>query len=75
MAYTVEAGRVVFDEAPAEGAEVEIVVSTTNNQTHANAHGLENRFFLELMNKKTRIATTLIFTVRSPPHLPYGAQL
>lgn len=31
MAYTIEAGRVVFDEAPAEGAEVEIVVSTTNN--------------------------------------------
>ena len=31
MAYTIEAGRVVFDEAPTEGAEVEIVVSTTNN--------------------------------------------
>ena len=31
MSYKIEAGRVVFDEAPAEGAEVEIVVSTTNN--------------------------------------------
>ena len=31
MAYKIEAGRVVFDEAPPEGAEVEIVVSTTNN--------------------------------------------
>ena len=31
MSYKIEAGRVVFDEAPPEGAEVEIVVSTTNN--------------------------------------------
>ena len=31
MSYTIEAGRVVFDEAPPQGAEVEIVVSTTNN--------------------------------------------
>jgi len=31
MAYTIEKGKVIFDEAPAEGAEVEIVVSKTNN--------------------------------------------
>jgi len=31
MAYKIEAGRVVFDEPPAKGTEVEIVVSTTNN--------------------------------------------
>jgi len=31
MSYTIEKNRVVFDEAPREGAEVEIVVSTTNN--------------------------------------------
>ena len=31
MSYTIEKNRVVFDEAPREGAEVEIIVSTTNN--------------------------------------------
>ena len=31
MSYTIEKGRIVFDEAPTKDAEVEIIVSTTNN--------------------------------------------
>ena len=31
MSYTIEKNRIVFDEAPTEGAEVEILISTQNN--------------------------------------------
>ena len=48
MAYTIEAGRIVFDEAPPENAEVEIVVSKTNN---LNGFSDPNSFYPRRVNE------------------------
>ena len=48
MAYTIEAGRIVFDEAPADGAEVEIIVSKSNN---LNGFSDPNSFYPRRVNE------------------------
>ena len=48
MSYKIESGKVIFDEAPREGAEVEVIVSKTNN---LNGFSDPNGFYPRRVNE------------------------